>query len=255
MKSKMKHQKRPKRVAICVDIAWPIRRELEIFAGCQRYANQMGWKCSVEPAIEQQLVAGGAQVPYDGIVGRITPRIADAARAAGVPLVNVWLNSPVKDSPSVFVDYAESGRLAARHLLGSGFRRFGYLGIRGYTDARLQLSGFREALLAEGRSCNVFRYPPRYANRNSPYWSAFIEGLRVWIGEQKPPFGILASEDLCCRFLIDICHEMGIKVSKDVAIIGTGNETVICTATSQVSLALISIMRKGASPLPNCSNA
>jgi len=53
-------------------------------------------------------------------------------------------------------------------------------------------------------------------------------------------------DDLYCGFLVDVCRAKGLHVPGDVAIAGTGNETVICTAP-QPSLSSIDLghARKG----------
>ena len=102
----LKEKTKPKvrRVAISLELEWAYKRHLEVYAGCQRYADEAGWQCTVNPVIERMLDHGG----YDGVLARATSSLAVAARRAGVPLVNVWLNSPVKDLPSVFADYEAS---------------------------------------------------------------------------------------------------------------------------------------------------
>jgi len=236
----------PRRVGICLDVEWVIRRELDVLAGCQRYGDKAGWLCTIEPAIARTLQEGASEGAYDGIVGRITPEIAAAARATGVPVVNTWLNSPVTDVPTVVTDWEASGEIAAKHLLGRGFRRFGYLGYSGFEDTRLQLRGFRAALRKEGFRCTVHRAKQGYAIWNSPRWGAFIDEMRTWVERMQPPVGVLAGDDLNSRFLIDVCRAKGLHVPGDVAIVGTGNETVICTAP-QPSLSSIDLghARKG----------
>jgi len=230
MKKNEPCERASRRVAICLDVDWRIRRELDVYAGCQSYADKAGWFCTIEPAIARIFHGGSGGNPYDGIVGRITPEIAAAAGAAGVPVVNTWLNSPVTGVPSVQHDWKESGVLAARHLLGRGFRRFGHLGCKSFVSARQQLQGFRSALGAEGFRCASHFYKRGYADWNSPGWKAFIDDLSAWLERQQTPLGILADDDLPCRFLIDVCRAKGLHVPGDVAIVGTGNETVICGA-------------------------
>jgi LacI family transcriptional regulator len=230
MQPNEQRERTPRRVAICLDVDWRIRRELDVFAGCQSYADKAGWLCTIEPALARTLNEEPGGTLYDGIVGRITPAIAAAARAAGLPVVNTWLNSPVTDVALVNHDWKESGVMAARHLLGRGFRRFGYLGCWTFVNARRQLQGFRSALEVEGFRCTDYFYKRDYADWNSRGWKAFIDGLHAWLGRQQTPLGILADDDLPCRFLIDVCRNKGLHVPGDVSIVGTGNETVICNA-------------------------
>ena len=90
-------KKRIRRVAISIEMDWGFKCHLEVYAGCQRYADEAGWDCSINPAVDRDLKAGG----YDGVIARTTQPLAVAARKARVPVVNVWLNSPVENQPSV----------------------------------------------------------------------------------------------------------------------------------------------------------
>ncbi len=228
----MKKQKKGKvrRVAISLEMEWAYKRHLEMFAGCQRYADEAGWQSSVNPAIERMLDAGSGTPPYDGVLARADSGLAVAARRAGVPLVNVWLNSPVQDLPSVYPDFEASGVMAAEHLLGRGFRQFGYLGFQDDIDSRQQLEGFRRTTGESGFPCTARSFVANRLDGQAPGWEQFVADLGAWIDTWEPPIGIFVCSDLACRYLIDVCREKGLHVSQDVAIVGTSNEPEICNS-------------------------
>jgi LacI family transcriptional regulator len=219
------------RVAISLEIDWGYKRHLEVYAGCQKFADEAGWSCSINPAVDRILKrsASGA-VPFDGVIARATPALAAACRRAGVPLVNVWMNSPVRNLPNVFVDSEESGRMAAAHLLARGFRHFAYLGVQRELDSRQQLQGFRAVVQRAGFSCSEHRCNRNRVSGTAPGWEEFVTGLEGWIDTWELPIGVFAAHDLYCRYLIDICRVKGLHISQDVAIVGTHNETEICQA-------------------------
>lgn len=219
-----------RRVAISLELEWAYKRHLEVYAGCQRYADEAGWLCTINPAIDRVLKASLEGRPYDGVLARATTPLANAARRAGVPLVNVWLNSPVQDLPSVYADYEASGVMAAEHLLGRGFRQFGYLGFLRDIDSRLQLAGFGGVIRKAGFRCSSHRFTAGGLEGRARGWEEFVAGLNAWIDTWEPPIGIFVCSDLYCRFLIDVCRSKGLHVSQDVAIIGTSNETEICNS-------------------------
>jgi LacI family transcriptional regulator len=225
---KIKNDKRP-RVAISLELNWGYKRHMEVYAGCQKYADEAGWDCSINPAAEFMLgrEAGGG---YDGIIARASIQMAAAARKAGVPLVNVWVNTPTKGLPSVFADFEASGAMAAEHLMARGFRRFAYLGFQRDLDSQSQLSGFRNFVRAAGYPCAVHRVARNCDDGKAGNWETFVSGLEKWIDSWELPMGVFVAQDLFCRFLIDVCRSRGLHVSQDVAIVGTHNETEICNA-------------------------
>lgn len=219
------------RVAISLEMEWAYKRHLQLYAGCQHYADEAGWLCSVNPAIERMLAVGADGRPnYDGIIARATPALAAAAEKFGVPLVNVWLNSPVRGLPSVFSDFEISGVMAAENLIGRGFRQFGYLGHRRDIDSRQQLAGFRRVTKAAGFPCTSHHLVANRLEGSAPGWEKFVAGLEAWIDTWEPPIGIFVCGDLYCRYLIDVCRARGLHVSQEVAIVGTGNEPELCNA-------------------------
>jgi LacI family transcriptional regulator len=219
-----------RRVAISLDLNWGHKRHLEVYAGCQKYADEAGWDCSINPAADRMLKRGPGGIPYDGVIARATTNLAHAARQAGVPIVNVWMNSPAEGLPSVFADFEASGAMAAEHLLARGFRKFGYLGFLHDLDSRRQLLGFRNVARQAGFPCSVHRVGRNCGDGNARGWEAFVAGLEQWIDSWELPMGVFVCHDIFCRFLIDVCRSKGLHVSEDVAIVGTHNESEICNA-------------------------
>ncbi|MDG2122812.1 MAG: DNA-binding transcriptional regulator [Verrucomicrobiales bacterium] len=217
---------KPKRVAISLEMDWGFKRHLEVYAGCQRYADEAGWDCSIQPAADRVL----QRIPFDGILARATPVLADAAKREGVPLVNVWLNSPEKNLPGVFPDFKKSGAMAAEHLLARGFRQFGYLSYLRDIDSHLQLQGYRTSVKQAGFSCNTHRFARTSVEGAATGWEKFVAGIEAWIDTWNPPIGVFVVNDLFCRYLIDVCRAKGLHVSQDVAIVGTTNESEICAS-------------------------
>ena len=221
---------KPKRVAIALEVQWGYKRHLETYAGCQRYADEAGWDCSITPTTTRLLTMHKGKPSFDGILARATPALASTAKRMKVPLVNLWLNSPAQNLPGVFADFESSGSMAAEHLIGRGFKRFGYLGFLRDKDAGLQLTGFQNRLKTEGFRCAVHRFSRTSVTEKARGWKTFINGLEEWVASWKPPVGILVVNDLFCRYLIDVCRAKDLHVSQDVGIVGSSNEPTICAS-------------------------
>jgi len=230
MKGKQTSQRR--RVAIALDMDWAFRRHQDTYAGCHTYAENAGWECFIHPAPERILSAARGARAFDGIIARVGTGLAEAAMKTGVPIVNVWLNSPVKGLPNVFPDSRTAGVMAAEHLLGRGFRNFGFLGFQRDVDTREQWMGFNDTIRKAGMRCSQQRFSRANLEGTAPSWEAFISRLETWISSWQTPIGIFVTQDLYCRYLIDVCRSKGLHVSQDVAIVGCGNELIICDSPS-----------------------
>ena len=225
----MKHRK-VKRVAIALEVEWGFKRHLETYAGCQRYADEAGWECSITPSMASILKINGGTPSFDGILARATVPLAAAAKRMNVPLVNLWMNTPVRSLPSVFPDCESSGKIAAEHLLSRGFKRFGYLGFLRDKYAVLQLAGFRDRLKQEGLDCSPFRFSRKDATTTTQGWKTLIEGMEKWVASLRPPTGIFVVNDLYCRYLIDVCRAQDLTIPQDLGIVGCSNEATICSS-------------------------
>ena len=220
---------KPLRVAIALEMEWGYKRHLETYAGCLNYANEAGWDCFITPSSERILIQKKDEPPFDGVLARATKPMADSARKMGVPIVNVWLNSPATHMPSVYPDFEESGRIAAEHLMSRGFRRFGYLGFW-EIESKQQIKGFKDTLKPKDFQCSIHQFARISLHGNSNAWNEFRSGLLKWVASWRPPIGIFVVNDLYCRYLMDACRSVGLHVPHDFAIIGTSNEPNICNS-------------------------
>lgn len=218
------------RVALMLDLEWLYGRHSAVFTGTQRYSQECGqWDCVVDEFVDHTLTRRGAKQPtYDGIIARATQSLADTARRRGIPLVNVWLNSPTRRLPGVFPDFAAHGRSAAEHLLRRGFRRFGCLSSHGSRSHRRLIDAFHAVIREHGFDCDCMTVSTQPA-RNRETWGRFQTALDRWCRRQSAPIGVLSAfNDLAGRFLCNACDRNGLRVPQDVAVINGSNEPEIC---------------------------
>ena len=215
-------------VAVTLDLDWGYKRHHEVLAGIQQYARQQrGWQCVLDPFAGDTISTRRRRQRYDGIIARATPRLAAQARRAGVPVVNVWLSSPEQMLPRVVPDVVAAGRMAAEHLITRGLKRFGYFGFRRVGSCVGELAGFSDSVARAGFTCSN-HLVHQHCVRNSERWSRTIEGMAQWVGSWQLPIGVFGTDDVACRYLIDVCIRLGLRIPDDVAIVGCGNELVLC---------------------------
>ena len=212
------------KVAFALEMEWGLKHHSEIYAGCQKFANEANWETSIIPNSPKVLETGS----YDGIIARVGTSFQKMALCKKIPLVNVWQNSPANEVTSVFSDSKKAGVIAAEHLLGRGLRRFGFLGFNRDRADLQQLHGFTETLKNEGHQSTIFKFNRSVIEGNAEGWEQFIFQLRKWVEGLQTPVGIHATSDINCRYLIEICKSLKLKIPHDLAIVGSGNEPLIC---------------------------
>jgi LacI family transcriptional regulator len=166
----------------------------------------------------------------DGILCRTTnARQAKLLEASGVPFVELY-GDPKIIPAHVTGDPQVEGNMIADFFLNLGLRHFAYFSygrawwIRWYTE------GFCAALDLRGYRCSVYRPPCR--ERNVPLWNErMLPSLTAWLKSLPRPIGIFTPGDLHAVRLLNVCRELDIAVPEEVAILGRGNDPVICETT------------------------
>ncbi len=220
-----------RRVAIMIGLDWPVGHHHQVFAGVLRFARENShWECLINPYADLLFSDPKRDVGLNGIVARATPRLADLATKSGVPVVNVWQNSAAQGLPCVFNDVEEAGRMGARHLLARGFRSFGFLGIDDLPSNHLQLAGFQEVIGSLAHPCSACWVDHAF-DHTATNWQRFQEQLGRWMDGWQKPIGVMVSSDLLCRYVAEACRERNLAIPQSVALVGSGNEVLVSTAT------------------------
>jgi len=220
----------PYRVAIALDLEWAQKRHTGVFVGTQQYAQEQGWYSVIDEYAAEELPARSGTtktLPYDGVIARVSRKLAERAGRLGLPVVNVWFNSPVwKRVPGIFGDFEAAGRLVAEHLLSRGLRQFAAIGPT-ERSVRFAARGFRDVLNEAGFPCAIGTHPPRttqtYAN-----WQKVRRRIEGWMDDWEPPIGVHVGTEEVGRLLVQLCHRRGWRVPADVAIVAGYNELTLC---------------------------
>lgn len=218
----------PRRVALMLDLKWPLKRHALIFAGTQRYADEHGWESIIDEYADEHLAeASPKSLPFDGVIGRVNSKLSEHAQRLGLPLVNVWYNSPAKnDLPGVFPDWAAAGRLQAEHLLSRGLRRFAVLTCEDKAQ-KIGADSFRATIAAADGEC-VRGKLPLDPSRTFPSWQRTEQRIEAWMEHWQLPIGVSIASEEAARMVIQICRRRGWRVPGDVAIIAGTNEETLC---------------------------
>lgn len=203
----------------------------EVFVeGFLKYAEERArkWSFVVPPEAHLVSIVNLRGWTGDGIVAALnTPQEARCARNFHLPIVNIsgaLAESPV---PRSMVDNRRVGQLAAEHLLDRGFRHFAYYGTDGLAYSKQRLSGFCDTLaLSEFEVQSLFVASTFHLSGN--VWLRQQRELAAWLHKIPTPFGLLAVSDDRARQVITACHELGLKVPDQVAVIGVDDQQIIC---------------------------
>src|SRR5262245_16517046 len=198
-----------------------------LLEGVARYNRQHGpWSMFFEPhGLDDPPPQWLRTWKGDGILARINDqRMAEVVRATGLPVVDVRGRLADLGLPFIGVNNREVARLAVEHLLGCGFRHFGFCGLaRGehpHMDQRRDC--FAQRVEAAGCHCHPFEPRP-----GTP-WEEEQEQIADWLKRLPKPAGVMACNDDRGHQTLDACRRAGVPVPTEVALVGVDNDAVLC---------------------------
>jgi len=151
----------------------------------------------------------------DGIIWREGYSGIDV-KSLGRPVVLAPFRAPDPELLNVVSDDAGIGARAADHLLRRGFRHFAYYGqSAGFYFSKGRRRAFAASVERAGfevASCNRDEKPD----------------LAAWLSGRPRPLALMGSTDDCSADCYAAAREAGLAIPEDLAIIGVGNDELIC---------------------------
>jgi LacI family transcriptional regulator len=167
----------------------------------------------------------------DGVISRATtPKLVEAIRKNGVPLVEVTDRRGDGDLPQVRSDDEAIGRIGAEHLLERGFRRFAFCGFSKEAWSARRGTAFANEIKKHGFSCS--EYLSAWHGRGARDWESEQQHIASWLSTLTPPLAVMACNDVRGQHIIDACSKLGLSVPEQVTVLGVDNDDLLCRVCS-----------------------
>ena len=149
------------------------------------------------------------------------------ARQNNIPVLNLGGGLESNHGiPRIMVDHYAAGRLAAEHMIDRGLVNLAYFGWKNQWYSKQRCQGLMDCAEESGASCHVLLRPTGEDAKLS--WTDRIAILTKWLTSLPLPCGIFAVQDYRAQLLIEACHEAGLRVPYDIAVVGMDNDQTIC---------------------------
>lgn len=212
----------------------------EIYCGIARYLGEHpNWNLHVEVGTAERM--GGiehwsgdgliarprSKEVWDGVAAMNVPRVVigmvPIVNRAAAPLAQIWLGNA-----------SENARLVYDYFALRGFRHFAFVSFPPSNSAFGRDKPLREILSKAGVELRQYR-PQEHHAPDVPL-QVQMRSLAGWLRQQPTPLAVWAANDLCGQQVIDACRIAGLSVPEQVAIIGHGNDDLLCRlCTPQLS--------------------
>jgi LacI family transcriptional regulator len=179
---------------------------------------------------------------WDGVIVQVTDvESIGVVRAASCPVVLVDPRSEIlPEYPRILFDHQAVGRVAAKHLLETGRRHFGFFGFDQSKLSEEREQAFVAAIGQGGFDCAVTRIPIELRHHRTRVGDCGRGIMREALEALPRPVAIGCGNDELSRVLLELCLEAGFAVPEDVALIGGDDDDLFCR-TSQPSLSSVSL--------------
>jgi LacI family transcriptional regulator len=210
------------RVLLLIDTAGSYGRG--VVEGIGRFALENGpWSIQFEyRALDSQPPEWLSEWAGDGIIAR-TNNAAQSRMLSAMkcPVVELFSDAQVR------LDLAAEGNMVIEHFLNCGLRHFGYFTYGEVQWIKTHRDAFIKALEERKYMCHGFAAP--VSRRSMPVWrDNQRSSVLRWIRSLPRHIGIYTPSDLHAVRILDACHEAKISVPDEIAILGRGNDPVVC---------------------------
>ncbi|ADE54141.1 xylose operon transcription regulator XylR [Coraliomargarita akajimensis] len=185
--------------------------------GIARYAGQHGWHLNVSILKDFQLPE---HWQGDGIITSLnnSRQLEEFIRGANVPVVDLSIWREDIPLPRVAADNRTIGRMGAEHFLELGHRHCAWFALATNAVSRTRRAAFVEVLKGAGIDCILM---DDSRAKDPVVMKQRLQGL-------PKPCAIYTKSDYDSAWLANLCHDVGLKIPDEIAILGADDNTLIC---------------------------
>lgn len=197
-----------------------------LLTGVVKYANERGgWaffqappalRTSQEHAME--IISRAKKYRVDAIFGNWSGIKIDEARALGIPIILRKENRIYDDFPFLSGRNQQIGEMAADYFLERHYRSYAFFGLNNIIWTAERMDGFRNRVSGHGQ----------FSSMLAPDLSKHNRKVETWLRELPKPVAIFASNDLSAQYISEVCHNAGIAIPDEIALMGADNDEFLC---------------------------
>jgi len=214
-------------VAIVMEAAASFSRG--VLQGIARWLSQHeGWMITIDDRGPEAAIPGWLlRWAGDGLIsGLDESSLPRPWRAGRRPVVHVRGRTPAVPVPGVYPDDESAARLAVAHLAERGLKQLAFCPVAS-TMAKPLCDTVGQHAASLGRDLEVLE-PPRMRGRGERADDEDRQTIVRWLASLPKPVGVIAASDVRALQILEACRTSGLAVPDDVAVVGIGNDEVLC---------------------------
>ncbi len=184
---------------------------------------------SDSPVLENDL----RQWNPDGIIsGVVDTEVGIFKQHYNRPWVAILMQPDDPSIPFVTMDEDAISRMAADYFLERRFVHFAFLGNDMHEFSLHRAEAFLYAVEEAGYKCSVHLYPTKVYHINKKMREAIDREKLKWLEKLPKPVAVFVCNDWEAFQFIQFCRQYGFRVPEDVAVMGVGNDELLCNISN-----------------------
>ena len=199
-----------------------------LLRGIAQFAYHHGpWSFYWEPAGLEKARQKIGSLEAGGIIARdVDMDLIEKMLARRLPGVIIGhRHKEVPGKANVVTDSSAIAGMAAAHLIGCGFRHFGFCGYLNTPWSADRREVFASKIRKAGFEVRTHEVRP---DKIAQQEGKVRESIVRWLRSVPRPIGLMACNDDLGKEVVEACRQAGLRVPDDVAIIGADNDEVVC---------------------------
>ncbi|MDO4573822.1 MAG: DNA-binding transcriptional regulator [Planctomycetia bacterium] len=209
---------------------------LEIVRGISRYAKEQGnWVLFlVDQGPIKKVPSWIRSWQGEGMIIRSAKsEVSEQLSQRQIPMVEL-LGEHGECPSEVLSDEHQLGQMAAKHFQERGFRHYAWFSFGQTWWSRGFRQEYIQAVKEWGDNVHVSPFSLRRAESvHAPNFRPDQEKVLVrWLHDLPKPVGVFCPRDVNAIFLLNLCQMEGIAVPDEVAVLGVGDNQILCESTT-----------------------
>jgi LacI family transcriptional regulator len=168
----------------------------------------------------------------DGIIARV-PGSYDAEDLIRTkrPFMLINVQADFKNLPSIAPDCQGLSRIAVEYFHSKGFKNLAFCGFDDNEWCHERSQYFEQIAEEYGYEATSFFEKSGFTEDSGQFskeWKAQENKMIEWLTNLPKPVGILTTNDDLGRHVIQTCNIAGLAVPEEVAVLGEGNDELVC---------------------------
>ena len=194
--------------------------------GIALFAKSRSWHLTIADHLTHSLdgwSGDGALVTLRDDAGMLS--YVRRLRRQGVRIVDLSLSRPDVNLPRVAGDNAAIGRMAAEHLRSKRYKNAAWFSTGWGHQHELRHAAFSGGM--EGR-CEKWAWALASRKSGADDWNALSRWLKAKLCKAPHPLAVFCFDDADASRVESVAIDAGLSVPGDVAVLGVGDDRVIC---------------------------